>query len=223
MADTITYTVSVDGGDPVSTGTTRSFNVADLPYGDHEISVTGTCLHGNTSTDTKTIHVPGYGFTPSSSATSKPLFIPFIAKGAHLGKVRLWFKEARKGDDPNAYICTSKNSVAHHWRGSSDMSFIRPEVTLKGEDGPITAYMHEITFSNPSSYTMTVGNQYYFSFEVPYATGGLFGIPLVGELDTTQTCWECTCEPWQYQQAEVTGSKLADRQTLKVKMEIEYA
>lgn len=218
MADTITYEVSVDGESPVDVGTSKSYDVSSLSYGDHVISVTGTCLHGNTSTDSKTIHIPGYEYS-----TSGPLFIPFIAKGAHIQRAKLWMRYQMSGSDPTIYIGETKEGGVYYGHGSTDVHFTTEAQTLKGETGTISAYMYTITADGMTSSTLTVGNQYYFSFEIPYDAGGHYGSALIQEIGTTQTCWKFTGQAWEYQEASNVGpNTLSDRTTGIIKLEIEY-
>lgn len=58
MAEVITYKISIDGGAAISTGSTNSYNITSLSPGNHTISVTGTCQHGNTSSDTLSFTIP---------------------------------------------------------------------------------------------------------------------------------------------------------------------
>lgn len=58
MAETITYSVSIDGGTATSTGSTRSFNISSLSPGQHTISVSGTCQHGTTKTASMNFTIP---------------------------------------------------------------------------------------------------------------------------------------------------------------------
>lgn len=218
MADTITYTVTVDDGSPESVGTTKSYDVSSLSYGDHTITVTGTCSHGNTSTDSATIHIPGYQYS-----TDGPLFIPFIATGAHISQVRIWMRYQMSGSDPTIYVGETKEGGVYYGHGSTDVHFTTEAQTLKGETGTISAYMYTITADGMTSSTLTVGNQYYFSFDIPYDAGGHYGSALIQEIGTTQTCWKFTGQAWEYQQATNVGpSTLPDRTTGKIKIEITF-